>query len=163
MLLWLFIFAGMLLAGVAGVVYLVRKIHRFRLPNTLAGDRRGLSWLFSTLLVAVPFVVLWLVWGMMNAAICLLHLVVFWLDLGTGCSGWSRRRADGAFRRYSAGLVAILFSGGLPGLGLVPGQPRLADQLHHPDPTKRRQPAHRSSWLTPTWAPPSTGTVLPST
>ena len=79
MLLWLFIFAGMLLAGVAGVVYLVRKIHRFRLPNTLAGDRRGLSWLFSALLVAVPFVVLWLVWGMMNAAICLLHLVVFWL------------------------------------------------------------------------------------
>lgn len=58
MLLWLFIFAGMLLAGVAGVIYLVRKIHRFRLPNALADGRRGLSWLLSALLVAVPFVVL---------------------------------------------------------------------------------------------------------
>ena len=116
MLLWLFIFAGMLLAGVAGVVYLVRKIHRFRLPNTLAGDRRGLSWLFSALLVAVPFVVLWLVWGMMNAAICLLHLVVFWL-IWDGVFWVVKKARRRAFRRYYAGLVAILFTVGYLALG----------------------------------------------
>ena len=116
MLLWLFIFAGMLLAGVAGVIYLVRKIHRFRLPNALAGGRRGLSWLFSALLVAVPFVVLWLVWGMMNAAICLLHLVVFWL-IWDGVFWVVKKARRRAFRRYYAGLVAILFTVGYLALG----------------------------------------------
>ena len=116
MLLWLFIFAGMLLAGVAGVIYLVCKIHRFRLPNALAGDRRGLSWLFSALLVAVPFVVLWLVWGMMNAAICLLHLVVFWL-LWDGVFWVVKKVRRRAFRRYYAGLVATLFTVGYLSLG----------------------------------------------
>ena len=116
MLLWRFIFVGMFLAGAAGVVYLVCKMHRFRLPNALAGDRRWLSWLFSALLVAVPFVVLWLVWGVMNAAICLLHLVVFWLiwDGGFWVVKQVRRRA---FRRYYAGAVAILFTVGYLALG----------------------------------------------
>ena len=112
MLLWLFIFAGMLLAGVAGVIYLVRKMHRFRLPNALAGDRRALS----ALLVAVPFAVLWLVWGMMNAAICLLHLVVFWL-LWDGVFWVVKKVRRRAFRRYYAGLVAILFTVGYLALG----------------------------------------------
>lgn len=109
MSLWMMIFAGMFLGGVAGVIYLVCKIHRFRLPNALAGDRRKLSWLFSALLVVIPFAVLWQVWGMMNAAICLLHLVVFWL-LWDGLFWVAKKLRKWEFQRYYAGAVAILFT-----------------------------------------------------
>lgn len=109
MSLWMMIFAGMFLGGVAGVLYLICKIHRFRLPNALAGHRRKLSWLFSALLVVIPFVVLWQVWGMMNAAICLLHLVVFWL-LWDGLFWVVKKLRKREFQRYYAGAVAILFT-----------------------------------------------------
>ena len=109
MSLWMMIFAGMFLGGAAGVIYLICKIHRFRLPNALAGHRRKLSWLFSALLVVIPFVVLWQVWGMMNAAICLLHLVVFWL-LWDGLFWVVKKLRKREFQRYYAGAVAILFT-----------------------------------------------------
>ncbi len=104
---WALIFGGLMAGGVAGIVYLVSRFYRFGWVRHLSGGKKGVGMLLSAVLVFALVAVLWLTMGNMNAIICVLHLVVFWIlcDL----IFWLAPKKRGqAFQKYYAGLCAIV-------------------------------------------------------
>lgn len=99
MMMWIIIFAAVLAAAVAGIIFLVNRLCKLNLVNIISkGNKRAGRWI-SIVLLLVIFGAIWLLWGSVNAIICLLHLAVFWLL----CDGivWIIRRVRGKeFRRF---------------------------------------------------------------
>lgn len=106
-MMWTIIFAAVLIAAVAGIIFLVNRLCKLNLVNIISkGNKRAGRWI-SIVLLLVIFGAIWLLWGSVNAIICLLHLAVFWLL----CDGivWGIRRVRGKeFRRYYTGAAAFL-------------------------------------------------------
>lgn len=109
MLLWIFIFSAILLAGAAGIAYLMHSIHRFRLISLISEKSRILSWLTSGLAVLLPSVLLGLLLGYMNAIVIVLHLVIFWVVSDIICFIIRKLRKK-PFKRYYAGASAIVLT-----------------------------------------------------
>ncbi len=108
-MLWILMFAGLLLVGFASFIYLIRRVHRFHFVCTLAHGRSATEWIFSTVFVVLPAALSWFLWGYMNTIICLLHLVLFWLLCDAVCHRIQKNRKR-TFRRYYAGMAAILLT-----------------------------------------------------
>ena len=106
-MMWIAIFGALLIAAVAGIVYLVFGFHRFSPLKRLAEKNRFAAWLVSVVSVAavsVPFLYI----NVWSVIIVLIHLFVFW----AGCDivGWLITRANGVkpYRNYSGGAALII-------------------------------------------------------
>lgn len=61
-------------------------------------------------------VILWVAWGSMNAIVCILHLIIFWL-ISDGIFALIKKRRKKSLKRYYAGAVALVFIIGYLGSG----------------------------------------------
>ena len=94
---------------IGSVVYLAARVRRFGPIQRLSKKRRALSWLIGFALVLIPTAALCLLWTPLNMAVCLLHLTLFWL-LSDLVFALIRRLRHAAFKRYWAGVAALILS-----------------------------------------------------
>ena len=103
---WYAIIASLILAVAGGLIYISFRSARFAFVQKLTGGRKWAARLFCLLFWAGLTALLWLIWNMMNALVCLVHLTLIWLlcDLGGFLiSGLRRKKAA----PYRAGAAAI--------------------------------------------------------
>lgn len=74
---WLMIFGAVALAALAGIVYLVRQFHRFRMLEQLSQRHRLLSWILAALPVAMILSTYFI--NRFAMFIVIIHLSVIWL------------------------------------------------------------------------------------
>ena len=91
------------------VLYLAGRVRRFASIRRITGDRPILGFLCCMVFVTAVTAVLWLLLGYMNAIICMLHLVVFWIISDLVFLVIQRCRKS-SFERYYAGAAAVLFA-----------------------------------------------------
>ncbi len=103
---WALIFGSIILGTVLGILYLVSRFARFSVINSRAKDRKIFCFLGGLIPVVLIFLGTWLAMGVVNAMICILHLMVIWL-LCDGISRFIEKRRKKDFVRYYAGLSAI--------------------------------------------------------
>ncbi len=77
-MMWFFIFAGMAVAALAVLIFLVSRFGRFVFVNRIAGDRKWLRILVSALLTAGMTAAFWLLFDTINMVIVLVHLGIIW-------------------------------------------------------------------------------------
>ena len=109
MLAWMMMMGLIGLICIGSVVYLAARVRRFGPIQRLSQKRRALSWLIGFALVLIPAAALCLLWTPLNMAVCLLHLTLFWL-LADLVFALIRRLRHAAFKRYWAGLAALIVS-----------------------------------------------------
>lgn len=76
---WFLIILTLLTVFAAGLLYISFRAAHFPAVQKLTRGRRGLARLVCLALFLALAGLLWAVWNLMNAVVCLLHLVVFWL------------------------------------------------------------------------------------
>ena len=118
MLAWMMMMGLIGLICIGSVVYLAARVRRFGPIQRLSQKRRALSWLIGFALVLVPAAALCLLWTPLNMAVCLLHLTLFWL-LSDLVFMLIRRLRHTTFKRYWAGLAALIVSVGWLTMGWV--------------------------------------------
>lgn len=109
MLAWMMMMGLIGLICIGSVVYLAARVRRFGPIQRFSQKRRALSWLIGFALVLIPAAALCLLWTPLNMAVCLLHLTLFWL-LSDLVFALIRRLRHAAFKRYWAGLAALILS-----------------------------------------------------
>ncbi len=104
---WYAIIGSLAGAVVLGAVYVSFRAANFPFIKKISGGRRWLGRLICFALFAALFAVLYLTMNMMNALVCVVHLVVFWLiaDLVALIALKIGRRER---KKYYAGAVAIV-------------------------------------------------------
>lgn len=107
---WYAIIGSIIAVVISGAVYISFRAAHFSFLNRLTGGRRWLGRLIGFALLTAFTGILWLVWGMMNALICVVHLVVIWIicDMIALIAGRFRRRRRR--RVYRAGAAAIFIT-----------------------------------------------------
>ena len=106
---WALIFGGLLVGGAAGLVYLISRFYRFFWVMRASEGKKWARILISTVMVLAIVAVLWGAMGSMNAIVCVLHLVAFWIlcdFVFWGIKKWKGR----AFNRYYAGMCALVLT-----------------------------------------------------
>lgn len=63
----------------AGILYLASRIGRFWIIKRIAKEKRNICFLIGLIILIALSASIWLAWGYMNAIVCILHLLVFWL------------------------------------------------------------------------------------
>ena len=106
---WALIFGGLLVGGAAGLVYLISRFYKFFWVMRASEGKKWARILISTVMVLAIVAVLWGTMGSMNAIVCVLHLVAFWIlcdFVFWGIKKWQGR----AFNRYYAGVCALVLT-----------------------------------------------------
>ncbi len=102
-----FIIIGLILSVFAlGLIYISFRAARFKAVLSLAKGRKWPARLLCLVVFAALTGFLWLIWNMMNAVVCMLHLMLFWAisDLGSLIVARIRHKKT---ERYWAGAAAI--------------------------------------------------------
>lgn len=111
---WFFIMLAMFLVVLGSFFYVTRRISQFRFMEKVSKGRKWLRILESLVPVLAMFGVLWYTMGMMDALICMIHLVIIWLL----CDGVTTllHKKTGKPAKWSrqevAGLFAIVLTAG---------------------------------------------------
>lgn len=118
LIMWAFIFGALLLVLILGIVFLIYSIKQFHFIDVLAHNKKSLGWIISILVLLLPSIVMWKIFGYMNAIIILLHLAVFWaiLKLIRYAVKKFRKRT---FSHYCAGIVALLITASYLSIGWI--------------------------------------------
>ncbi len=107
MILWLLLLIFLLVASIAGVVYLTSRIRKFGFISKISKGSRKKEIILSIIICVVPVIVIGLMWGYMNAIICLLHLIVFCIVIELIFNLVTKKRK---FKRYYAGIITVVFT-----------------------------------------------------
>ena len=102
---WIAIIGCLLAAFAAGLLFISFRAAEFGFVRRLTGGRKGAARLICLAVFAVLTAALWLAWNMMNAVVCMVHLVVFWL-LCDGIVRLAARLHHSTPRREAAGIAA---------------------------------------------------------
>ncbi len=104
---WVAIIGVMLAIVAGGLLYISFRAARFEAVLRLARGKRGTARLVCLAAFLVLLGALGALWGMMNAAVCFLHLVLFWMicDLSAFVTGKICRKTT---RRNWAGAAALV-------------------------------------------------------
>lgn len=103
---WAFIFGGLAVGSVLGIVYLGSRFAKFQMVRKVTKGKKILGFLMGLVLVLAIAFATRAALGAINAAITILHLMVFWLLCD--CIGWiAEKKRRQKFRRYYAGISAI--------------------------------------------------------
>ena len=103
---WIAIIACLLAAFAAGLVFISFRAAEFDFVLRLTGGRKGPVRLICLAVFAALTAALWLTWNMMNAVVCMIHLIVFWL-LCDGVARLAARLRHRTPRRTAAGAAAM--------------------------------------------------------
>ena len=103
---WIAIIACLLAAFAAGLVFISFRAAEFDFVLRLTGGRKGPARLICLAVFAALTAALWLAWNMMNAVVCMIHLIVFWL-LCDGVARLAARLRHRTPRRTAAGAAAM--------------------------------------------------------
>lgn len=106
---WVLIFVGLMAGGIAGFIYLISRFYQIGWVQHISNGKKWVRISISTLILLTIIAVLWFTMGSMNAIICVLHLVVFWLLCDLIFWGIKKRRKK-AFKHYYAGVCALAFT-----------------------------------------------------
>ncbi|MBQ6674833.1 MAG: metallophosphoesterase [Ruminococcus sp.] len=90
----------------AGLVYMTFCFSRFGFVKKLAGDSGKRAKLIGLLCVAVIMAVLWIGLGLVNAAICIVNLLLFFL-IGDAIGAVVRRALKKEKKHYYEGYIAL--------------------------------------------------------
>lgn len=109
--LWMLLMITLFVLALAGILYLAGRISRFHMLKMWTGGKRWAGMLAGFGIMVAVSAVLWIAWGSMNAIICILHLLVFWIisDLLFALVKKYRKKE---FVGYYAGAAAIVFTVG---------------------------------------------------
>ena len=106
---WMFFIMGMLVAVIAGIVYMIVAVGRFGAVKKLAGKKKLLKVLLPFLLIAAVFAFFSLIMNPFDAVIIFLHVTVFFLLSGLVVRIAKRvRKKD--FNCYAQGWMALIGS-----------------------------------------------------
>lgn len=103
---WTFIFGSIFLGLFVGIIYLASRFAKFFATVDAIKNKKKLRFAAGFLIVVVIAVLIGVTMGAINSAICVIHLMVFWLV----CDGISRlveKRRGKKFTRYYSGMFAI--------------------------------------------------------
>lgn len=109
MWMWMILMIVLFALTIAGVCYLANRIGKFALIQKLTRGKKVARMLAGLLIAAALTAVIWLAWGSMNAIVCVLHLIIFWL-VSDGIFALIKKRRKKPFTRYYAGIAAIAFT-----------------------------------------------------
>ena len=76
---WFLLIGALLTVTVGGLLYISFRAARFSAVQRLVGGRRGLARLLCLGAFLALGALLWAVWNVTNAVVCLIHLVLFWM------------------------------------------------------------------------------------
>ncbi len=76
---WIALIGCMSLLVLGGILYLTFRSTKFSFVRKLSGGRKWLSRLICFLFYLTLTAFLWLIWNLMNALVCLIHLVLLWI------------------------------------------------------------------------------------
>lgn len=102
---WTAIIAVMLLAVAGGLMYLATRIRKFGCISKHIKSK-GKAFAVGLAVCAAVFAVLWLTLGIMNAMVCMLHAMLFWL-ICDGAALIVRKLTGRKAKRYVAGACAV--------------------------------------------------------
>ena len=107
MRMWIAIIGCLLAAFASGLIFISFRAAEFGLVQRLVRGKRAPARLLCLAVFAALTAALWLLWNMMNAVVCMVHLILFWLL----CDGAARLLAHLRHRepkRAAAGAVAVV-------------------------------------------------------
>lgn len=104
------------LVSIVGIIYLANRISKFYFVKNVAKQRKWFSFIIGFLVVVLVTAIIWKAWGSMNAIVCIIHLIVFWM-ISDAIFAIVKKLANKQFVRYYAGAVAIVFTMGYLGIG----------------------------------------------
>ena len=106
---WLILMIALLLLSLAGILYLANRIGKFQFIRQITKGKKKTCILTGLLPVIAFTAIIWLAWGAMNAIVCLLHLIVFWM-LSDAVFALIIKYRKKTFAGYYAGIMAIVFT-----------------------------------------------------
>lgn len=106
---WLFIMLAMFLATALAIGYLITRFYKFSVICYLAGERKQVHVLLAAFPVLLILGLSFLILGLMNAMIIMIHLMVIWFlcDL---CNIFIRKKRGVEPKRYYAGAIALFIT-----------------------------------------------------
>lgn len=109
MMMWLLLMVFMLALSVAGLLYLVRRFHRFSFMKSFDEKSKIAAWTLSVCPVVIVVGVFWILINVYAAIIVLVHLMIFWMicDL---IGHIIRRCMRKEFKRNVEGVVAVIIT-----------------------------------------------------
>ena len=107
MMVWFLLIGTLLALFAAGLLYISFRAAHFPVVQKLARGKRGPARLICLVFFAAVTALLWLAWNMMNAVVCLIHLVLFWLICDLAAWLLAKLRKDDP-RPGRAGAVALV-------------------------------------------------------
>lgn len=108
MLMWYIILLILIFSTTAGLVYLGAKVADFSKIKQISHGNKKIGFGYGLLIVAAFFGIAVLSINMMNAVICMLHFVIFWLICDVAAAIVRRIRKKEAKKNY-AGAAALIF------------------------------------------------------
>lgn len=108
-MLWVLIFISVILASILGFLYLSSRIRKFKFIDKISNGNKNKATLFSCLIIIIAVGVISLLWGAINAFVCLLHLIIFWMIIDLLFFLIQKLRKK-TFKRYYVGIIAIIFT-----------------------------------------------------
>ncbi|WP_310601671.1 metallophosphoesterase [Anaerosporobacter sp.] len=115
-MIWVFILIAMLLAMGAGFTYLVSRLYKFKTIENMAKGNKKIRIVASIIPVALVTIIIGLIIGYMNAIVCMLHLIMFWL-LCDFIFWLIKKYCKKTFKQYYSGLIAVVITIGYLSVG----------------------------------------------
>lgn len=95
--------------AIAAILYIGNRIGKFNFIRKIVKGKKYIATIIGVVSIIVVAGVLWFIWGSMNAIICVLYLVVFWLII-EGIFALVKKCRKKNFTYYYAGMFAIVFT-----------------------------------------------------
>lgn len=137
MIMWAVLMCVLFILAFAGILYLSNRIGHFSFFRNLAHGKKRLAMFYGFLVTAVFTAAIWFLWGSMNAIVCVLHLLIFWL-ISDGIFSFIKKHQGGFFqvlrRDHSHCFYCML-----PWHWLVSGASCVGEKLPDPDRERSRE------------------------
>lgn len=115
-MIWMLLFILLFVTAGLSLIYLATRFYKLGLLDKLSKGNKKYRVAISVLMVIVLFAAIWLMIGLLNAIVCMLHLMVFWLL--ANFVFWIAKKLRGQpTKRYYAGLLAIALTAGYLSMG----------------------------------------------
>lgn len=102
MIMWAVLMGVLFILAFAGILYLSNRIGHFSFFRNLAHGKKRLAMFYGFLVTAVFTAAIWFLWGSMNAIVCVLHLLIFWL-ISDGIFSFIKKHRGGLFPGITQG------------------------------------------------------------
>lgn len=103
---WILIMLAMALATVLSIIYLATRFYKFAFIKRLTGNKKAFQILPALLPILIILGLSWLILGMMNAMIILIHLMIIWFICDIVNRVVQKKRGSEC-KRYYAGALAL--------------------------------------------------------